>query len=420
MKNVTPVYVAGNRTVHAGRKVGTYSSGAARYAKLCSSAGSDRHDPAPAEGREVTCKRCLAKIAPDVSTPDVATPAQRRIEKASGVKPAHAGKIVRVPRLPAEPTEAVPPTTYHVDVYEPRSGTTNHKHTRIINTGVEVRAIEHARAASGDYPGALIVVVRRDADGGKHVHVAYRDGKKVSKSTTTKHTNDTQEHTMTTDTNTTTETTNDKPFTAHVWIGGKVKGKRSYSTLKGAIAFADKQSATAAVKEVTVLDADGNRWVSKNGSTPIATTVETEPAAEPVAETKPEPAKKAPAKPAGKARYTGAPLPNATWGDLLRYTDNLIDATYKQGRTALPLPTSMDTTKLSDFETAYAEYLRGNRKGNPSGPAFKLDAPVARASRIAVRKRIAKAADVKLDKGAEAGMRVSAVRALLNPEAAAA
>src|SRR3954452_14771905 len=59
----TPVYVAGNSTVHAGRKIGNYASGAPRYAKLCGSSRNDRHDPSPAgDGAEVTCRRCLAKI----------------------------------------------------------------------------------------------------------------------------------------------------------------------------------------------------------------------------------------------------------------------------------------------------------------------------------------------------------------------
>jgi hypothetical protein len=63
-QNYTPVYVAGNRTVHAGRKIGAYPSGEARYAKLCGSTSStERHEPSPLPGAEVTCKRCLAKVA---------------------------------------------------------------------------------------------------------------------------------------------------------------------------------------------------------------------------------------------------------------------------------------------------------------------------------------------------------------------
>lgn len=60
----TPVYVAGNSTVHAGRKIGTYASGRDRYAKLCGSSGRDNHDPMPVNSTTpVTCKRCLAKLA---------------------------------------------------------------------------------------------------------------------------------------------------------------------------------------------------------------------------------------------------------------------------------------------------------------------------------------------------------------------
>lgn len=67
---ITPVYVAGNDTIHAGRVVGRYPSGNLRYAKCCSSSRNDRHDPMPLapsvyarpESR-VTCKRCIAKLA---------------------------------------------------------------------------------------------------------------------------------------------------------------------------------------------------------------------------------------------------------------------------------------------------------------------------------------------------------------------
>jgi hypothetical protein len=63
----TPVFVAGNSTVHAGRRIGTYPSGAARYAKRCGGLGRDRHEPIEARGAQITCKRCLAKIASEGS-----------------------------------------------------------------------------------------------------------------------------------------------------------------------------------------------------------------------------------------------------------------------------------------------------------------------------------------------------------------
>lgn len=61
---IRPVYVAGNATIHAGRKIGTYDSGADRFAKVCGGAGRDRHDPMPVddETTAVTCKRCLSKM----------------------------------------------------------------------------------------------------------------------------------------------------------------------------------------------------------------------------------------------------------------------------------------------------------------------------------------------------------------------
>lgn len=69
----TPVYVAGNSTVHAGRKVGTYASGTTRWAKLCGSSRNDRHDPSPVDASTpITCKRCLAKLA---------TPEPKRVER---------------------------------------------------------------------------------------------------------------------------------------------------------------------------------------------------------------------------------------------------------------------------------------------------------------------------------------------------
>lgn len=60
---IIPVYVAGNVTVHAGRKIGTYASGATRFAKLCGTSRNDRHEPMElTPDTLVTCKRCLAKL----------------------------------------------------------------------------------------------------------------------------------------------------------------------------------------------------------------------------------------------------------------------------------------------------------------------------------------------------------------------
>ena len=59
----TPVVVAGGSVVHAGVRRGSYASGNPRWGKLCGGAGRDRHDPSPAPGAEITCKRCLAKLA---------------------------------------------------------------------------------------------------------------------------------------------------------------------------------------------------------------------------------------------------------------------------------------------------------------------------------------------------------------------
>jgi hypothetical protein len=60
----TPVYVPGNSTVHAGRQIGTYDSGTARYRKLCSrTTAAERHEPSPLNSdTPITCKRCLAKL----------------------------------------------------------------------------------------------------------------------------------------------------------------------------------------------------------------------------------------------------------------------------------------------------------------------------------------------------------------------
>lgn len=61
--SITPVYVAGNTTVHAGRIIGKYPSGNPRYARLCGQSHTDRHDAgALAPGTPITCKRCLAKL----------------------------------------------------------------------------------------------------------------------------------------------------------------------------------------------------------------------------------------------------------------------------------------------------------------------------------------------------------------------
>jgi hypothetical protein len=58
------VYVAGNATIHAGRRIGAYASGAPRYAKMCASNGRARYEPTPCgPDAVITCKRCLAKIA---------------------------------------------------------------------------------------------------------------------------------------------------------------------------------------------------------------------------------------------------------------------------------------------------------------------------------------------------------------------
>lgn len=61
--NITPGYVVGSTTIHALRRIGMYPSGAPRYVKICAASGRDNHDPAPAPGATVTCKRCLAKLA---------------------------------------------------------------------------------------------------------------------------------------------------------------------------------------------------------------------------------------------------------------------------------------------------------------------------------------------------------------------
>jgi hypothetical protein len=62
--NVTPVVVAGNSTVHAGRRIGQYASGTPRWAKSCSSSRNDRHEPYEIDAANpITCKRCLASLA---------------------------------------------------------------------------------------------------------------------------------------------------------------------------------------------------------------------------------------------------------------------------------------------------------------------------------------------------------------------
>lgn len=61
---VSVVVPGGSRVVHAGRKAGTYASGATRWHKLCASGGADRYRPSPtAVPVPITCKRCLAKLA---------------------------------------------------------------------------------------------------------------------------------------------------------------------------------------------------------------------------------------------------------------------------------------------------------------------------------------------------------------------
>ncbi len=64
----TPVYVAGNATIHAGRRIGAYPSGAPRYAKVCGRNGRANHEPSPCgPGAQVTCKRCLTKLGCEIS-----------------------------------------------------------------------------------------------------------------------------------------------------------------------------------------------------------------------------------------------------------------------------------------------------------------------------------------------------------------
>lgn len=70
-----PVYVAGNATIHAGRRIGAYESGAPRYAKLCSASRRDRHDPSPVgdSSTAITCKRCVAKLSAQAPTSPTTT-----------------------------------------------------------------------------------------------------------------------------------------------------------------------------------------------------------------------------------------------------------------------------------------------------------------------------------------------------------
>jgi hypothetical protein len=126
---ITPVSVAGNTTIHAGRKVGKYASGAPRYAKLCSGSGRDRHEPGPASG-PITCKRCLAKLptneqpARSGATGPRYTEAQLKkgltakkagksnaeVAKIAGVKsPAYFSKVLQDPRVMGELLEKPAP-----------------------------------------------------------------------------------------------------------------------------------------------------------------------------------------------------------------------------------------------------------------------------------------------------------------------
>lgn len=74
-QSYTPVFVAGNRTVHAGRRIGQYESGTPRYAKLCASNGRANHEPSPAPDAPITCKLCLARMAKDAPRAEQSTPA---------------------------------------------------------------------------------------------------------------------------------------------------------------------------------------------------------------------------------------------------------------------------------------------------------------------------------------------------------
>lgn len=99
---IVPVYVAGNATIHAGLRVGSYPSGNARYRKLCSAGGRDNHHPSPVSDAStpITCKRCLAKLAareaaPIVNQPDpILALAVRRLHSPPG------SRIARTDGLP--------------------------------------------------------------------------------------------------------------------------------------------------------------------------------------------------------------------------------------------------------------------------------------------------------------------------------
>lgn len=172
---------------------------------------------------------------------------------------------------------------------------------------------------------------------------------------------------MTTTENTTTEPT---VYTCYVWNAeGKVKGKpQERKTLTGAIQFADKQSTTPGIREVTILGDDGTRRVSRHGETTEVAADEAVAAAEQVEqEAAPAPAK----KPAPAAKPEADKNPNKVAA---------AKATIKP-KQAMVVEVGAGKVKLLDYKgsnTKYAQTLPKGARWVAYDPATKAEVVLAK------------------------------------------
>lgn len=162
------------------------------------------------------------------------------------------------------------------------------------------RALAMQAAKKADITAGAVTVTRLQGEDRQLIYTRTTNAEidhaleeREAASETTINPNDTKgTSTMTTDTNTNTDKL---LYTAYVWnADGKVKGKpKEYATLTGVTNFADKQSTTPGIREVSILGSDGSRRVSRHGETTLVsddspiTTAEAEAAPAPAAEAKP-------------------------------------------------------------------------------------------------------------------------------------
>lgn len=278
--------------------------------------------------------------------------------------------------------------SYHVELYTQRPGTTNRKRQNLGRFTAKTDAMRCAVQATEDEPGSTATLSQGKRTGrvllGSVTAGTFTPAGEATTDTTTK-----EQPNMAA----TTET----KYIAHVWgtTTGKVDEKRTYSTERGALNYAEKRAAEQGVREVTVtLVGSTSKWTAKADKKGTVKLTESK-AAKPAEDTsRKTTSRKGSAKPAAPA-VDAATL--TTWDDVLALTDSQLERAFRDGRPVLALPMSEDTVaKLDRFDSLYARFLAGARQTGPSGEKrYGISSSEQQAKRAALRERIGKAAKRK-------------------------